>query len=62
MKPAMVWQVQPDDGERVGAIVDKMVALGAPATARVFLNGRPADRDEPVQRFLHRRLRLEIQS
>ncbi len=44
----MVWQVQPDDGERVGAIVDKMVALGAPATARVFLNGRPADRDEPV--------------
>ena len=44
----MVWQVQPDDGDRVGAIVDKMVSLGAPSTARIFLNGRPAERDELV--------------
>jgi 23S rRNA-/tRNA-specific pseudouridylate synthase len=44
----MVWEVQPGDGDRVGAVVDKMVALGAPSTARVFLNGRPAERGEPV--------------
>jgi len=44
----MVWQVGPGDGDRVGAIVDAMVALGAPATARIFLNGRPAERSEPV--------------
>lgn len=44
----MVWQVHADDGDRVGSIVDKMVSLGAPSTARIFLNGRPAEREEQV--------------
>lgn len=46
----MVWQVQPDDGTTVRAIVDKMHAMGAPSGGRVFLNGRPAELDEPVDR------------
>lgn len=45
----MVWQVQAGDGDRVGTIVDEMVALGAPSTARIFLNGRPAERGEQVE-------------
>jgi 23S rRNA pseudouridine1911/1915/1917 synthase len=44
----MQWAVQTGDGERVSDIVAKMRALGSPSDARVFLNGRRADLDEPV--------------
>ncbi|MEZ4439376.1 MAG: RluA family pseudouridine synthase [Polyangiaceae bacterium] len=48
MKPAMVWTVQRGDGRRVGAIVEAMKKLGAPADGRIFLNGRPAELSESV--------------
>jgi len=44
----MQWAVQTGDGDRVSDIVAKMRALGSPSDARVFLNGRRADPDEPV--------------
>jgi 23S rRNA pseudouridine1911/1915/1917 synthase len=46
----MVWQVQPGDGKTVASIVDAMRAMGAPSEGRVFLNGRPAEPNEPVDR------------
>jgi 23S rRNA-/tRNA-specific pseudouridylate synthase len=48
MKPAMAWAVQRGDGRRVGDIVAKMRELGAADSVRVFLNGRRATLDEPV--------------
>jgi 23S rRNA-/tRNA-specific pseudouridylate synthase len=44
----MQWTVHSGEGSRVGDIVDKMHAMGAPSDARVYLNGRRAELDEPV--------------
>jgi 23S rRNA pseudouridine1911/1915/1917 synthase len=49
VKPAMAWAVQSGDGDFVGDIVGRMRAMGAPPDARVYLNGRRAGLEEPVE-------------
>lgn len=44
----MQWSVQAEDGRTVGEVLRRMVTEGAPVDGRVFLNGRPAELEEPV--------------
>jgi 23S rRNA-/tRNA-specific pseudouridylate synthase len=45
----MEWAVQSGDGDFVGDVVARMHKLGAPIDARVYLNGRRAGLEEPVE-------------
>ena len=49
MKPALVWRVAAGDGSCVADVIAKMTAPGAPKIGRVFVNGRRADLDEPIE-------------
>jgi 23S rRNA-/tRNA-specific pseudouridylate synthase len=50
VRPQLEWTVQPGDGDDVGAIVDRLREMGMAEHGRVFLNGRPAALDDPVER------------
>jgi 23S rRNA-/tRNA-specific pseudouridylate synthase len=49
LKPALIWKVAVGDGRSVAEVVAKMRALGAVERGRVYLNGRRASLDEPVE-------------
>lgn len=49
MKPALAWVVRPGDGATVHDIVERMRRLGVEAQGALWLNGRRADRSDPVE-------------
>ena len=49
MKPVMQWAVQEGDGDSVRDILEHMRALGSDGDGRIFVNGRRAELDEPVE-------------
>ena len=49
MRPSLEWVVQPGDGRRVRQVLVRMRSLGGAADGEAWLNGRPADDDEPVE-------------
>lgn len=49
MKPVMQWAVQEGDGASVRDILEHMRALGSDGDGRIFVNGRRAELDEPVE-------------
>jgi 23S rRNA-/tRNA-specific pseudouridylate synthase len=48
VRPALVWQVEEGDGPTVADVVERMRELGGGDDARVFVNGRRAALDDPV--------------
>lgn len=47
MRPSLTWVVQDGDPPTVGAVLDSLPTLDV---GRVFLNGRPASRDDALER------------
>ncbi len=50
MKAKLQWVVQPDDGALVSEVLSTMRAQGANTDGRVFVNGRPAQGSDSVDR------------
>jgi 23S rRNA-/tRNA-specific pseudouridylate synthase len=49
VRPAIEWAVRAEDGRTVADVLAKLAAIGGDARGRVFVNGRRASAEDPVE-------------